>query len=104
MSDGIILDSNDTSIDVVMTANSKVHIRLRQRNGRKSVTIIENLPQHTLQSLLVKMRKKFHCNGSIKKTDLGDTIQLFGDQRMVAKQMLIDDNIVDAVNISIHGY
>ncbi len=86
--------------------NNKVHLRIRQRNSRKSYTIIENLPDNVnLSDLARDMRKKLSCNSFVKSDEIiGKYIQLFGDQRVAVKKILIDANIVHESDIIIHGY
>ncbi|XWV25188.1 mimivirus translation factor SUI1-like 2 [Tupanvirus deep ocean] len=87
------------------TTNDKVHVRIKQRNGKKSTTTIENLPKDlNIQLIAKKMRQTFHCNGAVQNTDDGNHIMLFGDQRLAVKNFLTSKKIVDEANISVHGY
>jgi translation initiation factor 1 len=105
MQNEIIIDPTIDLINSVSTYNNKIHIKIKQRNGRHCNTLIEQLPTGTdLVLLLKKMKRMFHCNGSVQKTDNGSYIQLFGDQRVVSKKFLIDNLITDETNIIIHGY
>lgn len=86
--------------------SDKIHIRIKQRNGRQSYTIIENLPKEIeLLSLAKKMRQKISCNAFVKSDNIiGKYIQLFGDQRIAVKKILLESNISSDANIVIHGY
>ncbi|ODN75100.1 translation initiation factor SUI1 [Cryptococcus amylolentus CBS 6039] len=120
-------DLNDTpSIEkAVGNKNDKIHIRLQQRNGRKTLTTIQGIPSKFNHNKILKaMKKEFACNGTVHKPEVdsdeeaspapgakvnhGDVLQLQGDQRMGAKQFLIDSGIVSAkdakVTIVVHGY
>ena len=83
-----------------------VHIRIQQRNAKKTITIIEGLDTSIdLKKLVKYIKKKFNCNGSIIKTvDDIDIIQLQGDQRENIKNFLIKENIVSEDFIKVHGF
>ena len=85
----------------ISLANQKIHIRIKQRNGRKCITIIEGLKNLKLQHILQEMKNKFHCNGSVMQETC---IMLFGDQRMNSKKYLIDKSISQEIDIMVHGY
>ena len=85
--------------------SNKIHIGIKQRNARSSITSIENFPSTCdLVSILKKMKKTFHCSGSIQGQSSGKYIQLSGDQRLFVKKFLIDFSLADEDNIIIHGY
>ncbi|KAF9876497.1 translation initiation factor sui1 [Colletotrichum karsti] len=69
-----------------------IHIRIQQRNGRKTLTTIQGLPKRFDQKKILKViKKKFACNGTIvEDMDLGEVIQLQGDQRKNIHDFLID--------------
>ncbi|KAJ5930665.1 protein translation factor SUI1 [Penicillium verhagenii] len=60
-----------------------VHIRIQQRNGRKTLTTCQGLPdKYDQKKILKRMKKIYACNGNIVKDDeMGEVIQLQGDQR-----------------------
>jgi translation initiation factor 1 len=62
---------------------SNIHIHLQQRNGKKTITLIEGLAEDLdLKKILRAMKKTFQTNGAILKPDEDKTIlQLNGDQR-----------------------
>lgn len=82
-----------------------VHIRLQQRNGRKSLTIVHGLDELIDFEKVIKLFKKdFCCNGCIvKDTQLGRVIQLQGDQRENVKRFLIEEEISSVRFITVHG-
>ena len=82
-----------------------VHIRLQQRNGRKSLTIIQGLDESIDFGKVIKFFKKdFCCNGCIvKDAQLGIVIQLQGDQRESVRSFLINKEISGNNFITIHG-
>jgi translation initiation factor 1 len=97
--------SNDDPLTELKTENSKIHIRIRQRNRRQTITTIEHMPSDLdLTKILKPMRKTFSCNGNIGETNGLKYIQLSGDQRIAVKQFLIKKSIAPESNIIIHGF
>ena len=88
-----------------MIVQKIVHIRLQQRNGRKSLTIIQGLDESIDFGKVIKFFKKdFCCNGCIvKDAQLGIVIQLQGDQRENVRTFLINKEISGNNFITIHG-
>lgn len=80
----------------------KIHIRIQQRNAKKSITIIEGLNKEIIDFKRIKkdLSKKYNCFGFISD----DVIQLSGDQRNNVLQFLISENIATKDNIVIHGF
>lgn len=70
-----------------------VHIRIQQRNGRKTLTTVQGVPdEYDPKKLLKHFKKEFACNGTVvEDEELGQVIQLQGDQRAKISQMLIED-------------
>lgn len=90
------------SIDDEPSENDKIHIRIRQRNGRKNITTIDGLPKNLdLQKILQYMKNNFHCNGGIQNKSI---IMLFGDQRTACKKFLTKESLALDENIIVHGY
>ncbi|XP_063946512.1 protein translation factor SUI1 homolog 1 isoform X1 [Daucus carota subsp. sativus] len=75
------------------SAGSKeyVHIRIQQRNGRKSLTTVQGLKKEfSYNKILKDLKKEFCCNGTVvQDPELGQVIQLQGDQRKNASTFLI---------------
>ena len=89
--------------------NKKIHIRVQQRNGKKSITSIEGFAEDLdLKRICKDMRKKFNCNGNvIEDEDAGEIIQLQGDQRDNVKNWILTEQIInksEADLIVMHGY
>ena len=82
-----------------------IHIRAQQRNGRKSLTTLQGInPKINKKIILKECKKKFNCNGTIvEDSELGDIIQLQGDQRKNVAQFLIDEKISKKEFIKVHG-
>uniref|UniRef100_A0A2K5ZW24 SUI1 domain-containing protein n=1 Tax=Mandrillus leucophaeus TaxID=9568 RepID=A0A2K5ZW24_MANLE len=60
-----------------------IHIRIQQRNGRKTLTIVQGIADDYNKKKPVKaFKKKFACNGTvIEHPEYGEVIQLQGDQQ-----------------------
>ncbi len=60
-----------------------IHIRIQQRNGRKTLTTVQGLSEDIDKKKLVRAFKKdFACNGTVvDHAEYGEVIQLQGDQR-----------------------
>lgn len=82
---------------------------LQQRNGRKTLTTVQGLPEKfDPKKLLKAMKKEFACNGTVvssadsededspgpAKPDFGKVLQLQGDQRVAVKNFLVSFGIV----------
>jgi translation initiation factor 1 len=82
-----------------------VHIRIQQRTGKKMITIIQGLDSKIpKKELIKKFKTMFACGGNINSDEeYGDVIQLTGDQRLKVRDYLVDNNVVEADNIEIHG-
>ncbi|CAM1501655.1 Fc.00g036390.m01.CDS01 [Cosmosporella sp. VM-42] len=80
-----------------------------ERNGRKTLTTVQGLPKKFDQKKILKViKKKFACNGTIvNDTEMGEVIQLQGDQRKDVQEFLIDKKEgleLDAKTIKVHGF
>jgi len=83
-----------------------IHIRIQQRNGRKTLTTVQGLPQELdFKKVLKAFKKQFCCNGTIvEHLTLGKIIQLQGDQRNNVFQFLVDEGICKKDLVKIHGF
>jgi len=79
------LKVNDPFADDVgdTPAKNYVHIRIQQRNGRKTLTTVQGLAKdYSPKAFLKAFKKEFACNGTIiQDPDMGEVIQLQGDHR-----------------------
>lgn len=82
-----------------------VHLRRQQRNGRKCITTVQGLSDSLdLRALLSTFKKKFSCNGAIKKDKQGaKVLQLSGDQRQPIRAFLIEKGFAQESAVNIHG-
>ncbi|RZC46280.1 hypothetical protein C5167_039221 [Papaver somniferum] len=83
-----------------------VHIRIQQRNGRKSLTTVQGLrKEFSYNKILKDLKKEFCCNGTVvQDPELGQVIQLQGDQRKNVSTFLVQAGIVKKESIKIHGF
>lgn len=98
----------DTGEDRADTATKGdyIHIRIQQRNGRKTLTTVQGLPTDIDPKRVLKaLRKDFACNGSIATDEaLGEVIQLQGDQRTKVRDFITKALMIAEKNIKIHGF
>jgi translation initiation factor 1 len=85
--------------------SQNMHIRLQQRNGRKSLTTIQGLnKKFDHEKILKYLKKEFCCNGCVvEDVNLGTIIQIQGDQRQNSLDFLIKERIAERQIIKIHG-
>ena len=98
--------ADDSAQDNFVSKN-KIHIRLQQRNAKKSITTIQGLDHKKVNVIveLKKMKKIFSCNGNIVEDDEYEkVIQLQGDHRIATKTYLMEKLGYNVDNIKIHGY
>ncbi|KAK2460586.1 hypothetical protein APHAL10511_007056 [Amanita phalloides] len=82
-----------------------IHIRIQQRNGRKTLTTLQGLPKmYDHKKILKAFKKEFACNGTVvDDADAGQVIQLQGDQRANISNFLIENGIPKA-SVKVHGF
>ncbi|KAM9843552.1 eukaryotic translation initiation factor 1 [Aulostomus maculatus] len=92
--------------DLLGGSEDYIHIRIQQRNGRKTLTTVQGIAVDYDKKKLVKhFKKKFACNGTvIEHPEYGEVIQLQGDQRKNICQFLIDVGLAKEDQLKIHGF
>jgi translation initiation factor 1 len=109
------LKVNDPFADDVGDTQPKnyVHIRIQQRNGRKTLTTVQGLSKdYSPKALLKAFKKEYACNGTIiQDKDMGEVIQLQGDHRTKVMDFLTDKDkdkmgkyALQKDHIKIHGF
>ncbi|CED84275.1 Translation initiation factor 1 (eIF-1/SUI1) [Phaffia rhodozyma] len=89
---------------------NKVHIRIQQRNGRKTLTTLQGLDKKfDPKKILKAFKKEFACNGTVvEDEEAGQVIQLQGDQRLKIRQFLVESELFTEkeakAQIQIHGH
>jgi len=82
-----------------------IHIRIQQRNGRKTLTTLQGLPkEYDPKKLLKAFKKEFACNGTlVDDEEMGQVIQLQGDQRLKISTFLTEEGLPKTM-IKLHGF
>jgi translation initiation factor 1 len=85
--------------------NSKIHIRVQQRNGRKCITTVQGLAEDLdVKKIAKALKKTFQCNGCVNQdVELGEILQLSGDQRTNVRDFFVDQEVCFDDQIVIHG-
>ncbi|KXJ14122.1 eukaryotic translation initiation factor 1 [Exaiptasia diaphana] len=96
-----VSEGDETSVQV-----DDIHIRIQQRNGRKTLTTIQGISdEYDLKKILRQFKKKFACNGTVVDHDeYGEVIQLQGDQRKHAREFLLLIKLVKPEQVKVHGF
>jgi len=83
-----------------------VHIRIQQRNGRKTLTTVQGLSaDYDLKRIVRACKKDFACNGTVvEHPEYGEVLQLQGDQREKICLFLTKVGLVKADQIKVHGF
>lgn len=83
-----------------------VHVRMQQRNGRKSLTTVQGLPEaFDYKKILKALKKEYCCNGTvIEDEESGKVLQLQGDQRKNVSLFLLSNELCKKDQIKVHGF
>ncbi|KAG7505763.1 Eukaryotic translation initiation factor 1b [Solea senegalensis] len=87
-------------------AGDYVHIRIQQRNGRKTLTTVQGISDSYDKKKLVKaFKKNFACNGTvIEHPEYGEVIQVQGDQRKNISQFITTCGLIPEEHVKVHGF
>uniref|UniRef100_A0A8C6FCJ1 SUI1 domain-containing protein n=1 Tax=Monodon monoceros TaxID=40151 RepID=A0A8C6FCJ1_MONMO len=71
------------------------HLRIQQRNGRKTLTTVQGIADdYDKKKLVTAFQKKFACDGTVtERPEYGEVIQLQGDQRKNICQFLVETGL-----------
>ncbi|VDI15278.1 eukaryotic translation initiation factor 1-like [Mytilus californianus] len=99
----------DASVDEDGTAGVQeglIHIRIQQRNGRKTLTTVQGIsPDYDLKKIVKACKKEFACNGTVvEHPEYGEVIQLQGDQRTHIRDFLKIIGIAREDQLKVHGF
>ena len=83
-----------------------IHIRIQQRNGRKTLTTVQGISaDFDLKKIVRVVKKDFACNGTIvDHPEYGEVIQLQGDQRTRISDFLKKTGLAREETIKVHGF
>lgn len=83
-----------------------VHIRIQQRNGRKTLTTVQGLSsEYDLKKIVRTCKKEFACNGTVvEHPEYGEVLQLQGDQRENICQWLTKCGLAKSDQLKVHGF
>ena len=90
-----------------LTSLSHTHLTLTiNSNGRKCITTVAGLADDLDMKRICKaFKKNFSCNGAVQKDEeVGEVIQLSGDQRTNVQEFLVDQEICLKDSIILHGF
>ncbi|XP_057557187.1 eukaryotic translation initiation factor 1-like [Hippopotamus amphibius kiboko] len=82
------------------------HVRIPQRNGRKTLTAVQGITDDYDRKKLVKaFKKKFACSRTVPEhPEHGEVIQLPGDQRKNICQFLVETGLAKDDQLKVHGF
>ncbi|XP_059620285.1 eukaryotic translation initiation factor eIF1 [Phlebotomus argentipes] len=105
------LNTFDPFADAIKGADENVqdglvHIRIQQRNGRKTLTTVQGLSSdYDLKKIVRTCKKEFACNGTvIEHPEYGEVLQLQGDQRENICRWLTKSGLAKAEQLKVHGF
>ena len=83
-----------------------IHIRIQQRNGRKTLTTVQGIePKFDLKKLVKACKKEFACNGTVvEHKEYGEVMQFQGDQREHIRSFLLKIQLCEEDNLKTHGF
>merc|ERR1712088_274673 len=83
-----------------------VHIRIQQRNNRKTLTTIQGLSsEYDLKKIVRACKKEFACNGTVvEHPEYGEVLQMQGDQRTKICGWLTKIGLVKQDQLKVHGF
>jgi len=92
--------------DDVGVQDGIVHVRIQQRNGRKTLTTVQGLSEeYDLKKIIKVAKKEFACNGTVvEHPEYGEVLQLQGDQRENICSLLVSCQLVKIDQIKKHGF
>nr|CAB3241520.1 eukaryotic translation initiation factor 1-like [Phallusia mammillata] len=85
---------------------SVIHIRIQQRNGRKTLTTVQGISEDYDKKKIVRAcKKEFACNGTVvDHSEYGEVLQLQGDQRQNIAEFLLNVGLAKKEQVKIHGF
>ncbi|XP_020182321.1 protein translation factor SUI1 homolog 1-like [Aegilops tauschii subsp. strangulata] len=83
-----------------------VHLRVQQRNGKKTLTTVQGLSaSYNYAKVLRDLKRELCCNGTVvEDKELGNVIQLQGDHRERVAGFLAKAGLAKTECIKVHGF
>ena len=98
-----VLKSANTGLDTTKPS-SEIHIRMQQRNTRKSLTTVSGIDsKYNFNKILKALKRNLNANGTVLDDEHGKIILLQGDHRFAIAQFLYDNGLADKDQIKMHG-
>lgn len=115
MSENVILNFNNAEdpFNETRKENDKsgsqsgvIHIRIQQRNGRKTLTTVQGISEDYDKKKIAKAcKKEFACNGTVvDHSEYGEVLQLQGDQRHNVADFLVKIGLATKDQVKVHGF
>ncbi|CAG5090973.1 Oidioi.mRNA.OKI2018_I69.PAR.g12794.t1.cds [Oikopleura dioica] len=111
MTSRVVFDNNIDAFDEAQNDDKcpqkeMVHIRIQQRNGRKTLTTVQGLSdEYDLKKIIKVCKRHFACNGTVvDHAEWGEVIQFQGDQRANIQRFLLGVKLARAEQIKVHGF
>ncbi|ESO88074.1 hypothetical protein LOTGIDRAFT_145923, partial [Lottia gigantea] len=84
-------ESGENEVGSNKVQEGLIHIRIQQRNGRKTLTTVQGIhPKYDLKKIVKACKKQYACNGTVSiNPEYGECIQLQGDQREKIKEFMM---------------
>jgi len=97
---------NEQNQDSISPQKDIVHIRIQQRNGRKTLTTVQGLSdEYDLKKIIKVCKRHFACNGTVvDHPEWGEVIQFQGDQRDNISKFLLGVKLARQDQVKIHGF
>lgn len=102
----LLIDPFAEASKAQLSAEETIHVRIQQRNGRKTLTTIQGISSGFDKKKIVKAcKKEFACNGTVvEHPEYGEVIQFQGDQRNNICQFLLKTGIAKPQQLKVHGF
>ncbi|XP_036153295.1 eukaryotic translation initiation factor 1-like [Myotis myotis] len=101
-----LADASQSDDQLPAATEDYIHIRIQQRNGRKTLTTVQGIADVYDKNKLVKAsKKKFACNGTvIEHLEYEEVIKLQDDQCKNICQFLIETGLNKNDQMKVHGF
>ncbi|XP_039249641.1 eukaryotic translation initiation factor 1-like [Styela clava] len=99
-------DASNVNDSKQSTQSGVIHIRIQQRNGRKTLTTVQGIGEdYDKKKIIKKCKKEFACNGTVvDHPEYGEVVQLQGDQRYKISEFLVKVGIAKQDQLKLHGF